>query len=234
MYKQCKSYSEQAECVNSLGDTCSNILKGNKFIDKDTRRVALSNIEMIACSGQMILNLLNSWTVGDEHFKNVIPQLLGLKTVTKDSVASAGNILNKTSKLNMVVLAQFQLETCLRNIAEELNVPTGGSGFYRMASNLINHLSLPTTLLDELNVPALIRNSLHCNGIHHGFQGSNTTTSIDQVTYEFINDAPVNCGSWEHISHALENSVKILKQIILTQHVSNISTPILDKFASNQ
>jgi len=234
MYKACHSHSDQSECVASLGDRCRQILSAFQFNDKDTRKVALTNIDMIARSGQMILNLLDSWCIGDESVRRIIPQLVGLQTVDENGVKFAGDTLNKTSKLSFVVLGQFQVETCLRNIADHLNVPLGGTGFYRTAENLLNHLSCQSNMLPELNVPALIRNSLHSNGIHHGYQGRDTSIDINSVTYEFINDHPVSCATWEHIAHALENSVGIMQHIFSTATVSAVKMPILDKYASHQ
>lgn len=234
MYKTCKSYSEQSECVASLGDKCSQALSSFSFHEKDTRRVTLNNVEMIARGGQMILNLLDSWCTGDEAVKQIIPQLVGLTTVTDEGVKTAGDTLNKSSKLNLVVLGQFQIETCLRNIGNELGLASGGTGFYRTAEMLTQHLSCPTNMLEELNVPALIRNSLHCNGIHHGYRGSNTTIAISSVSYQFIHNNPVNCASWEYIAHALENSIEILQHIISTTQVRAIVNPIVDQYADSQ
>jgi hypothetical protein len=234
MYKECKSHLDQSECVASLGNKCRQVLSSFTFDEKDTRRVTLDNVEKIARGGQMILNLLNSWCIGGVAVKQIIPQLVGLETVSEVGVKNAGGALNISSRLSLVVLGQFQIEYCLRNITEELNLPSGGTGFYRTAKNLTQHLSCPSNMLDELNVPALIRNSLHGNGIHHGFQGNNTTTHIAPVTYEFIHNIPVNCASWEHIAHALENSIEILQHILSTNQVSAITKPIIDQYAGSQ
>ena len=46
----------------------------------------------------MVLNLLDSWCIGDEAVRAAIPQLLGLTNASDRSVKVAGDTLHKTVK----------------------------------------------------------------------------------------------------------------------------------------
>ncbi len=230
MYKECKSYADQAECVASLADAARSIKDRLGYPDFDARCVALANVEAVARSCQMVLNLLDSWTVGDNTVRQVIPQLIGLQTVTTEGIKYAGDALNKTSKLALAVLAQFQIENLLRCLAAELNIPQP-IGFYKLATNLLDDLQLRGDELQRLNVPALIRNTLHNNGIHTGFKNSDTVVTIEEVTYEFRHGKPVHYASWQHIAHALESALGVVERVLDDQRVKALPVPVKDRYA---
>ena len=235
MYRPCASYADQSKCVSELADACVALKARLGCSAADARTVALDNLTAIARSGQMMLNLFDSWAKGDELIRQVIPQLLGLKTVTPDGVRIAGDMLNKTAKLSLVVLAEFQVENALRNFARELGLPEAGTGFYRCASAVLGALSIPSDRMDILNTAARIRNSLHANGIHRRQHPSEQArVTILGVTYEFVDGQPVSCASWEHIAHALEASVGVLDEICFTPKVRAIPDPMMDQYAWEQ
>jgi hypothetical protein len=232
MYKTCKSYSDQAARVAELAEACISLKRHLGYSDADARTVALDNITSIARSGQMVLNLLDSWCIGDQAVRQIIPQLIGLTTISKEHVNLAGDCLNKTSKLALVVLAQFQIENILRNIHRETNGETKRTGFYRCAEDVLGRLGLPPDLMEILNTPARIRNSLHNNGIHHRQHRSEKPIVVVRgVTYEFIDGQKVACASWEHIAHALEASVGVLGEIFNHPQIVAIPDPMMDQYA---
>ena len=143
MYRVCNSYADQSLCVSELADACVELKKKLGYSDPDARTVALDNITDIARSGQMMLNLFDSWARGDQAIRQIIPQLIGLTTVTPEGVRMAGDMLNKSAKLSLVVLSQFQIENSLRNIGRELSIPQAGIGFYRTANSVLNALTNP-------------------------------------------------------------------------------------------
>lgn len=116
MYRQWK-YADQLACVAELAEACISLKKDLGYPDPDARTVVLNNIIAFARADQMILNLLDSWTKGDDIVRQIIPQLLGLKTVTPESVKMAGAFLDKSTKLSLSLLAQFHIENVFRNIA---------------------------------------------------------------------------------------------------------------------
>lgn len=235
MYRACKSYADQSLCVSELANACIALKEKFKYSSPDTRTVALENVISIARSGQMILNLLYSWAKGDELIRRVIPQLIGLTTVTPEGVRMAGDMLNKSAKLGFVVLAQFQIENVLRNIARELKLPSGGTGFYRTTDALLKTLAIPVDRMDILNTPARIRNSLHSNGIHHRQHPSESQrVTIGGVIYDFEDGKPVTCAGWEHIAHALEASIGVLDEVFSCPAVRTIRDPMMDQYAWEQ
>ncbi len=230
MYKESASHSEQAECVASLVLKTEEVRTRFGYSDQDARSLVLNNVRFIAYSTQMVLNLLDNWCIGNEAIRASIPQLLGLTNVTDRSVKVAGDTLHTTAKRSLVILGQFQIENCLRNLAQELNVKMPNRGFFPLTKSLVALLGLPGALVDELNVAALIRNSLHGNGIHSGYKGRNTVTTLDEVTYEFLHQQRVSCATVEHIAHALESSINILATVFGARQVSALKDPVIDQY----
>ena len=85
--------------------------------------------------------------------------------------------------------------------------------------------------LNILNTGAQIRNSLHSNGIHHGYKGADFHSNLKGVQYDFINGQKVSCASFPHIAHALESSVEILDKIYSTPDLKSHSFLIPDAYA---
>lgn len=231
MYKNSASHSEQSECVASLAEKSEDVCRSFGYSDQDARSVALNNLRFIAYGTQLSLNLLDSWSLGDEAVRTMISQLIGLNSATPKSIQIAGESLHKTSKLSLILLGQFQIENCLCNLARELNVGSPNQGFYTLAGSLVSRLGLRSSIVDELNVAALIRNSLHRNGIHSGYQNGDTVVSLNNVNYEFRHLQKVSCATVEHIAHALESSVDNLATIFDTSAVRAISDPVMDHYA---
>lgn len=235
MYRICKSYSDQSVCVAELAEACSRLKYKLGYSGADARTVALDNMVGIARSSQMVLNLLDSWTRGDEVVRQVIPQLIGLQIVTVDGVKTSGDLLNTSSRLGFGVLEQFQIENLFRNIARGLTLPSAGIGFYRTANGVLKHVGVAPDRMETLNTPARIRNSLHANGIHHRQHASEVSQVIVRgVTYDFVDGEPVTCAAWEHIAHALEASVGVLEEVCLTAPVRAIEDPLMDHYAWEQ
>ena len=179
----------------------------------------------------MNLNLLHFWCVGDESVKSIIPQLLGLERISEVSVKAAGDVLDKTSKLSLVLLAQFQIENGLRNVSRALGRPHA-NGFFATARDLLENLTVPPDRLQILNTPARIRNSLHNNGIHlDAKKGEPPLVVVNGVTYEFRHSLRVQCASWGHVAHALEASVGVLAEVFRTPRVLAIGDPIEDTYS---
>ncbi len=230
MYKESASHSEQAECVASLVLKTEDVRTRFGYSDQDVRSVVLNNVRSIAYSTQMVLNLLDSWCIGNEAVRVAIPQLLGMTRVGDRSVKIARNTLHKTAKRSLIILGQFQIENCLSSLARELNLKRSNRGFFPLTKSLVALLGLPGALVDELNVAALIRNSLHGNGIHSGYKGRDTVTTLDNVTYQFLHQQRVSCATVEHIAHALESSITILATVFGAQQVSVLKDPVIDQY----
>jgi hypothetical protein len=68
-------------------------------------------------------------------------------------------------------------------------------------------------------VPAMLRNSLHNNGIH---KWSSQTVIVDGEDYVFAKDNRINCGSWSHIFHAVNSSLSIYEEILTSERIRAI------------
>ena len=232
MFRKCQSYADQSLCVHELAEAAFTLLQQRRYSDPDARAVALNNIHLIARTGQMTLNLLDSWVKGDEVVRQVIPQLLGMFNPTTESVRLSGDLLGKSGKLALAVLAQFQIENLLRNLHRELKLGPPSIGFYRSALEVLNALGQPVDRLETLNVAARIRNSLHSNGIHHKQHvAEQSLVVLKGVTYKFEDGQKVECASWEHIAHALECSVEVLAEVLAHPRIVAIADPMMDIFA---
>ncbi len=89
MYIENASYSQQAECVASLVQKTKHVEDRFNYPVQDARAVVLKNMRIVAYSTQMVLNLLDSWRIGNEGIRQVIPQILGFTNVTADSIDTA-------------------------------------------------------------------------------------------------------------------------------------------------
>lgn len=235
MYKACKTFGDQSERVDELAGACIALKAKLGYSDADARSVALNNITAVARSAQMTLNLLDSWSKGDNTVRQLIPQLIGLNSVTPNGAQMAGAMLEKTNKLALILLAQFQIENVLRNIARELTLPNPGAGFYPCADAVLNRLAIPVDRMDILNTGARIRNSLHANGIHHTRHSKgNPVVIVCGVTYKFVDGKSVDCASWEHIAHALESAIGVLEEVFLSADVLAIPEPMFEQYAWEQ
>jgi len=160
------------------------------------------------------------------------PALLGLVDVNDKSVQLMGDSIHKTTKLSLILIGQFQLENCIENLNIALGLNSNLPGFYNKAKTIINHLGINSERLEILNTGALIRNSLHSNGIHKGFRNTDSHIRIEGVDYDFIHDQKVTCASLPHITHSLECAVNVLDEIIISQQIKQITSLIEDKYAS--
>ncbi len=231
MFKESNSQKDDAECILHLIETCTGLIKKYGYPDNDTRTASLVNIRLASYSSLGIANLLDSWSKGDNTVQQIIPQLLGLTQVDTKSVRLMGDSLHKTSKLSLILLGQFQIENCIVNICNALGVKSKSMGFCNKASALLTHLVLGPSRLDILYTGAQIRNSLHSNGIHHGYKGADFHSNLKGVQYDFIDGHKVSCATFPHIAHALECSVEVLDEIFSAPQLRSYPSLILDTYA---
>lgn len=232
MFKKSTSHKDDAECILHLIETCDSLIKKHGCLDNDTRTASLVNIRLSSYSSLSISNLLDSWIKGDSTVKQIIPQLLGITQANDKSVKLMGNSLHKTSKLSLILLGQFQIENCIVNIGNAIGIRSQSMGFYNKANALLSCLGLEQTKLEILNTGAQIRNSLHSNGIHHGYNGSDFHSNLKGVQYDFIHNQKVSCASFPHIAHALECSVEVLDEIFSTSQLKQHASLIPDAYAT--
>lgn len=228
MFISSKRIENQLKSVESLNQYCTKIITKYKYEDGDTRTVTLANIRSFGFNSLAILNFLSGMASTDENRRKAAFNLLGLQNQSAKEIQIMGNILHKSSKLSFILLGQFQIENCIALLSEAIGI-TSGWGFYKISMNLLEELGLDQNNLDVLNTAALIRNSLHSNGIHHGYKNGDFSSNLDGVNYEFKHGKKVSCASFSHIAHALESSTIVLDEIFNTTKVL-AQTAIEDKY----
>jgi hypothetical protein len=179
----------------------------------------------------MCLNLLDSWHRGDHVVQQVIPQLLGIESRKPGSFDQVGALFGKAQKVALVVLAQFQIEGLFHNVARELGLPQH-RGFFRAMKGVVEHTGLTSHDVQILNTPARIRNSLHANGIHHAAHSNEPeAVLVAGIEYVFKDGEVVRCASWEHIAHALEASIGVVRAVLTSERVQAIPDPMFEGYA---
>ena len=132
--------------------------------------------------------------------------------------------LLRASRLHLLVESQFQVETLFRDILLVLEKHPSKPGFYQVAAELLNVVGIGDSgvKLGLLNVPALMRNSMHTNGIHHGYQGRDTVEVIDGIEFRFEHGKRVQCGGWHHVAIALTESISLVDEILSAPRVAGL------------
>ena len=224
------TFGEQADRVLRLYQQATDIRDKHSAADSDTRRVSLNNVAMAANAATTTLRLMDWAKRGGD---GVLIQALGL--AKPEYINPVAEDLLRSSRLFLLVESQFQIETAFRNVLLALGKPATKQGFYNVAEAVLQATALPDpgTRLRILNVPALLRNSMHSNGIHHGWKGADTIESIKGVEFRFEHGKRVQCGSWHHIVTALSASLEIVDEVFGSSTVKQISA-IPDAYAEQK
>jgi hypothetical protein len=214
-----KSYEEQANRVYAFYDKVGEIRDRFSMGETDARRVNLNNIMMAANAAVATLRLM-SWA--STQGEAVMTQALRLSK--PEYISFVAEDLLRSSKLFLLLETQFQTETLFKNILRELGSPTTKQGYYNIAESVLLTTGVPDPKdkLKILNVPALMRNSMHANGIHHGWKGSNTVELIDGIEFRFEDGKRVQCGNWIHIITALTATIRIVEEVLASQAVASL------------
>ncbi len=227
------SMQVRAECVLSLIKRCTALRGSFRYSDQDARALALNNVIMTAEGAVMTLNLLHVWQTGGTELGRQITTLVGISPTTRKQgdLDRGCRSMSYNARFALLLICQFQIENCLRNIGRELGLePLIGSGFYKTAKAVVtSRLGLSADRLDTLMVAAMIRNTLHSNGIHNSHFGDKTTV-IDGVAYEFLVGKKFQCATWGHVAHALEGSIGVLDEVFNHPDVIGIPDPMFDQY----
>lgn len=185
----------------------------------DARNVMLNNLAAVANgAGGALLAFDSIGAQGEEVAKGVfrVPNPDGVKLVANDAIRAA--------RLFLVLETQFQIENGFRSLLRVLEPAGQASKFYQIARRMLELAQVQDVDAKKgvLMVPAHLRNSMHANGVHHGYQGQDTITTIDGVVYEFRHGQRVSCGGWGHIIHALTASLCVVQEILTSLAVTQL------------
>ena len=213
------TYGHQADRVLKLYEFATGVRDKHGTGDTDTRRVSLNNIAMAANAATATLRLLD-WAKKDGEEE--MTKALGLSK--PEYIAFVAEDLLRASRLWLIVESQFQIETAFRNILAALGKVASTQGFYNLAKDILTVTGIADAARKRklLNVAALMRNSMHANGIHHGWKNLDTIENIAGVEFRFEHGKRVQCGSWFHIVTALTASLEVLDEILSASAVREI------------
>ena len=150
---------------------------------------------------------------------NLLIQALGL--AKPEYINLIADDLLRSSRLHLLIESQFQIEAAFRNVLAALGKPAGMQGFYKVVETTLAATGVADAQVKAriLNVGAMMRNSMHSNGVHHGWKGTNTLEIIHGVEFRFDNGQRVQCGSWIHIITALSASFEIVGEVFASAPV---------------
>ena len=221
------TFAEQADRVLAFYQRIGEVRDDHGHDEDDARRVCLNNIMMAANASVSTLRLLHWAKQGGD---GVLIQALRLSDPNYINLVAED--LLRASRLHLLVESQFQVETLFRDILLALEKHPSKPGFYHVATELLKVVGIADSdvKLRLLNVPALMRNSMHANGIHHGYQGRDTMEVIDGIEFRFEHSKRVQCGSWHHIAAALTGSINLVDEILSAPRVAGLDR-IPDEYA---
>jgi len=205
------TFAHSADRVQRLHERISDVRDRFGKNDVDARRVNLNNITMATGAAQCTLRLLHWARHGGEPYL-----VAGLGLAEPAHISIVAKDMLRASKLFLLLEAQFQLEALFRSLIMAVDSEPTPNAFFRLCERIIALAGLDNegSHVQVLNVPALMRNSMHANGIHAGFKGADTSLMVDGVEFRFVHGAPVECGHWLHITTALMASMAIVENIL--------------------
>jgi hypothetical protein len=224
------TFNDQANRVMVLYQRLGDVREEYVALETDARRVSLNNMMMAANAAAATLKLLSWAKSGGE---TALIQCLGL--ARPEYINQVAEDMLRASKLFLLLESQFQTENLFRNILRCVGSPAGTQGFFNVARDVLTFAGIPDIpgKLRVLNVPALLRNCMHSNGIHHGWNGTSTVETITGVEYRFEHGKRVQCGSWFHIVTALSASLIIVEEILSSAAIRTLAE-IPDAYAEQR
>jgi hypothetical protein len=222
------TFGHTADRVQSLHERIADVRDEFGEGETDARRVNLNNVLMATGSASATLRLFHWAKFGGGDATLILA--LGLAQPAFINLVAEDML--RSSKHFLLLEGQFQFETLLRNVSIALTGGRGAQGFYNLARDVIGRAGLPEPAdkLADMNVAALMRNSMHSNGLHHGYQGSSTERLIAGVEFRFVDGERVQCGHWVHVTTALTASLGVVREILASEVVTALHA-IPDRYA---
>jgi hypothetical protein len=163
--------------------------------------------------------------------KNQYPFIFGIDDTYSEDVFNHYLQFNRYAYLTFCM---FHIESALKSILKEILGKNPDDGYYNICSNLLQKITIdsPNEKLDILLIPSFIRNSFHSNGIHTKKINGEESVSYIIKGYEFTFEKGkvVSCGGWFHIYIIMKELVSVLKEIMKSKEVQNITKIIPDQY----
>lgn len=214
-----KTVGEQADRVHRFYQYVCDARDKHPEGKTDARRNSLNNVAMAANAAVTTLRLIDWATLGGEAVLVAALRLAKpefVKLVTED--------LLRAARLFLLVETQFQIEAAFRTILMALGKSDDQQGFYNVAKAVLAETGVndQPIKLRVLSVPAFMRNSMHSNGIHHGYKRASTVETINGVEFRFDDGRRVSCGSWFHIVAALTGAIDVVDIVFTSPAVATL------------
>ncbi len=218
--------TQRAQLLLDVHQRMADIVADSPHGPKDVRQAVFNNLSGQLRSGVWILNIVATLEEGRMD-PSAFAQLVGL---AKGDLVQEVDLWLKRTRLSMVTMFQFQLESGLKNILNALRDKPPPNGFATMVNQLMAELDMDAdgSMARRLKVLAAIRNSLHSNGTH---TTPDLDVTIDETRFRFVqNEAVTGCASWGHIAVAMNSSVEILDEIVRHERVAAVEGMMPDRY----
>jgi len=221
------SFRDVAKELSALADRIKDLLAKHNFAVGDARHVALSNWLGFTYVVAGHANALGHGETGARS-EAELRSWYGITGPLQEFADAAEKYL----RLSYLVLTLFQIENMFANVLRELGAKKT-KGYFKICTELVNTVqALQLADRDTLMVSAHQRNSLHANGIHDGFNKSDTKTTVRGVPFEFLSGKHVNCAGWPHIIVALNGVLDVVGQLLASPDIAGLPQPVHDEYAS--
>jgi len=215
------------EC-HKIDEKLKQLAQNSSFGDTDNRKHAFGVLCSQMIHYEMMLHVLHARYSQIIQPPNVFQEVFGIGYDEQPQWDEFQII----SKVSYITLTQFVIENFFKTLLSELNTSQDPpTGFYKIVETLFDKI----TILDKqqkkdiLNTMAMVRNSLHSNGIHvplHPSLNSKSVT-IGSQTFTF------NKGQSTSISESqmivlINEVINILDEIVKSVEIQRLgSVPIL-------
>jgi hypothetical protein len=218
-FHKTNSWKELLPQLTSIKSKCNCILGILGVAEDDVRAEGMRNIRGF-CNTIALIPIKLQQNV-QERPENIRPILIILGLTNRKALKSVLTDFNNNSKASFITMVQFAIENCIAQVIEAMGSKQPTGKFSRNIKLLLQLCSIPDLQrkLDLLLVPAMLRNTLHSNGIH---KWPSKTVTVDGEDFVFEKDSRVSCGSWSHIFHAVKNSLSIYEEIFTSERIRTI------------
>lgn len=137
-----------------------------------------------------------------------------------------------TSKISYLTLSHFVIENFFKTLLAEIDTTKNPpSGFYKLSKALLEKITISDKdrKLEILNTMAMIRNSMHNNGIHVPLPPApdSQTITIGSTSFQFVKGQQTSIKE-SHMIDLINGVVDVLEEILNSQEVTRLpSVPLL-------
>jgi hypothetical protein len=221
-FADAKTYNDLLALFVALNNKVARLRSLLNLPDSDARHVALRGIQGVLAGYFMGLH-----SMVFARSKDQVLRSLGESNLSPDE---ARKTVEDAWRLGLLTLCHFKIDVLFHNLLRVLG-RTPPMSFSGKSRDLIELLALSNQATIEAVLHALTytRNSLHNNGIH---RHRSVTFHIGGMSYEFVQNAAVQCATWQHILCALDAACDAMESILLSPVISGLSSGIVDDFAT--